>query len=45
MPLDPPSRASRLTLLAIPKPPEIQPPPGWQHCDSLVVVEQLIVYI
>ena len=32
MPPDPPLRALRLTPLAIPKPPEIQPPLGWQHC-------------
>ena len=35
MPPDPPSRALRLMPLAIPKPPEIQPPPGWQPCASM----------
>ena len=29
-----PSRVSWLMPLTIPKPPEIQPPPGWQHCRT-----------
>ena len=39
----PPSRASQLTPLAIPKPPEIQPPPGWQHhynITSLIIINR-----
>ena len=28
------SRASGLTPLAIPKPPEIQSPPGWERCNK-----------
>ena len=38
MPPDPTSRALWLTLLSIPKPPEIQPPSSWQHCTCQVSV-------
>ena len=24
-----------VTILTVPKPPEIQPPPDWQHCNSI----------